>query len=167
MSRLGWWLGGTLAVAGALVLIGYGAYYFTRSFFGSSGVPIAVQVAVPAMVFGALVLSLGLLIADQFETLQWPVLAAMVVCWCTVFTCRQLVVRHNLRSCPLRNGDRVTEMICVRVSKQDRIRIHIVGCAGGFGVACQKRVNKDGLAAIGNKKAGMAEELDVWHDGVS
>jgi hypothetical protein len=80
---------------------------------------------------------------------------------------RQLKDRHNLRSCPLRNGDRVTEMICVRVSKQDRIRIHIVGCAGGFGVACQKRVNKDGLAAIGNKKAGMAEELDVWHDGVS
>ena len=37
-------------------------------------------------------------IADQFETLQWPVLAAMVVCWCTVFSCRQLVVRHNLRS---------------------------------------------------------------------
>ena len=49
-------------------------------------------------VFGALVLSLGLLIADRFETLQWPVLAAMVVCWGAVFSCRQLVVRHNLRS---------------------------------------------------------------------
>jgi hypothetical protein len=61
MSRLGWWLGGTLAVAGALVLIGYAAYYFTRGFFGSSGVPIAVQVAVPAMVFGALVLLLAAL----------------------------------------------------------------------------------------------------------
>ncbi len=56
MSHLGWWLGGSVAVAGALVLIGYGVYYFTRSFFGSSGVPIPIQVAVPAVVFGVLVL---------------------------------------------------------------------------------------------------------------
>ena len=49
-------------------------------------------------VFGALTLSLGLFIADQFETLQWPILAAMVACWNIVFICRQLVIRHDLRS---------------------------------------------------------------------
>ena len=49
-------------------------------------------------VLGAVVLIGGLMIADRFETLQWPVLAAMVVSWVTVFISRQLVIRHNLRS---------------------------------------------------------------------
>ena len=49
-------------------------------------------------VIGAVVLIGGFMIADRFETLQWPVLAAMVVSWVTVFISRQLVIRHNLRS---------------------------------------------------------------------
>ena len=49
-------------------------------------------------VLGALVLIGGLMIADRFETLQWPVLAAMVVSWVSVFILRQLVIRHDLRS---------------------------------------------------------------------
>ena len=49
-------------------------------------------------VIGAVVLIGGFMIADRFETLQWPVLAAMVVSWVTVFVSRQLVIRHNLRS---------------------------------------------------------------------
>ena len=49
-------------------------------------------------VIGAVVLIGGFMIADRFETLQWPVLAAMVVSWVTVFFSRQLVIRHNLRS---------------------------------------------------------------------
>jgi len=44
------WLGGLLAVAGLVVLLGYGAYYFTTSFFGSTGVPLGVQFAVAALV---------------------------------------------------------------------------------------------------------------------
>ena len=49
-------------------------------------------------VLGALILIGGFMIADRFETLQWPVLAAMVVSWVNVFTLRQLVIRHDLRS---------------------------------------------------------------------
>ena len=49
-------------------------------------------------VIGAVVLIGGFMIADRFETLQWPVLAAIVVSWVTVFISRQLVIRHNLRS---------------------------------------------------------------------
>ena len=62
MSRLGWWLGWSLALAGGLVLVGYAVYYFTRSFFGSSGVPIPIQVAVPAVVFGVLVLLIATIV---------------------------------------------------------------------------------------------------------
>lgn len=92
-ANLNWWW---MAICAALTCAGGGLLLDVvtgrepRTFQGEPYEEIAV--------FGALVLSLGLLIADQFETLQWPVLAAMVVCWCTVFTCRQLVVRHNLRS---------------------------------------------------------------------
>jgi uncharacterized membrane protein YeiH len=49
-------------------------------------------------VLGALVLIAGLLVADRFETLTWPVLVALVVCWWFVFVSRQIVVKHNLRS---------------------------------------------------------------------
>ena len=62
MSDLVWWLGGSLALAGGLVLIGYGVYYFTQNFFGSSGVPIPIQVALPAVVLGFLVLLLNALV---------------------------------------------------------------------------------------------------------
>jgi uncharacterized membrane protein YeiH len=49
-------------------------------------------------VLGALVLIIGLLIADRFETLQWPVFAAMVASWLFVFTARQAVIFCKLRS---------------------------------------------------------------------
>jgi NitT/TauT family transport system substrate-binding protein len=49
-------------------------------------------------VLGALLLILGLLVADRFEALQWPVLAAMAVSWCCVFAARQVVVRFKIRS---------------------------------------------------------------------
>jgi len=49
-------------------------------------------------VCGALILIIGLLIADRFETLQWPVLAAMVASWWFVFAARQAVIAFKLRS---------------------------------------------------------------------
>jgi len=49
-------------------------------------------------VLGALMLIIGLLIADKFETLQWPVLAAMVASWWFVFAARQAVIAFKLRS---------------------------------------------------------------------
>ena len=92
-AELNWWW---MAICAALTCAGGGMMLDVvtgrepRTFQGEPYEEIAV--------FGALVLSLGLLIADQFETLQWPVFASMVVSWGAVFTCRQLVVRHNLRS---------------------------------------------------------------------
>ena len=55
-SRLALWAGGVLAAAGVLTLVGYGLYYFVGSFFGSSDVPPAIQVAVPTIALGMLVL---------------------------------------------------------------------------------------------------------------
>jgi hypothetical protein len=55
-SRLALWAGGVLAAAGVLTLVGYGLYHLFRGFFGSSGVPSPIQVAVPAIAFGLLVL---------------------------------------------------------------------------------------------------------------
>lgn len=92
-AELNWWW---MAICAALTCAGGGMLLDVvtgrepRTFQGEPYEEIAV--------LGALVLTLGLLIADQFETLQWPVFAAMVVSWSMVFTCRQLVVRHNLRS---------------------------------------------------------------------
>jgi uncharacterized membrane protein (DUF485 family) len=56
------WLGGLLAVAGLVVLLGYGAYYFTTSFFGSTGVPLGVQFAVAALLVGTLVIIVAAII---------------------------------------------------------------------------------------------------------
>jgi hypothetical protein len=55
----------------------------------------------------------------------------------------------------------------MRVGEQDRIRAHIVGCAGSFGITSQKRIDKDRLVPVGNEKTGMAEEFDAGHDRVS
>ncbi|WP_137007024.1 ABC transporter substrate-binding protein [Synechococcus sp. UW105] len=92
-AELNWWW---MAICAALTCAGGGMLLDVvtgrepRTFQGEPYEEIAV--------LGALVLTIGLLIADHFETLQWPVFAAMVVSWGMVFTCRQLVVRHNLRS---------------------------------------------------------------------
>ena len=58
------WLGGILVVAGALALLGYGLYYSTQEFFGSTDVPLLVQVAVPAVVVGVVVL-LGTVLVER------------------------------------------------------------------------------------------------------
>ena len=92
-ADLNWWW---MAICAALTCAGGGMLLDVvtgrepRTFQGEPYEEIAV--------LGALVLIVGLLIADRFETLQWPVLAAMVVSWTFVFASRQLVVRHNLRS---------------------------------------------------------------------
>ena len=55
-QKVALWIGGALAVAGGLVLVGYAVFYFSRAFFGSPDVPLPVQVAVPAVVGGILIL---------------------------------------------------------------------------------------------------------------
>ena len=92
-ADLGWWW---MAICAALTCAGGGMLLDVvtgrepRTFQGEPYEEIAVV--------GALVLIAGLLIADRFETLTWPVLVALVVCWWFVFISRQIVVKHNLRS---------------------------------------------------------------------
>ena len=92
-ADLGWWW---MAICAALTCAGGGMLLDVvtgrepRTFQGEPYEEIAV--------LGALVLIAGLLIADRFETLTWPVLMALVVCWWFVFLCRQIVVKHNLQS---------------------------------------------------------------------
>ena len=50
------WLGGVLAVAGSLVLAGYGIYYFFQEFAGDSDIPLPVRVSLAAVGVGMLVL---------------------------------------------------------------------------------------------------------------
>ena len=54
--RTAQWIGGILVVAGALVLTGYGLFFYFDEFFGSPDVPLAIKVSVPAVVVGMLVL---------------------------------------------------------------------------------------------------------------
>jgi hypothetical protein len=61
-SRFALWTGGVLAAAGVLTLVGYGLYYFVRGFFGSSDVPLPIQVAVPTIALGMLVLLIAALV---------------------------------------------------------------------------------------------------------
>jgi len=92
-ADLGWWW---MAICAALTCAGGGMLLDVvtgrepRTFQGEPYEEIAV--------LGALVLIAGLLIADRFETLTWPVLVALVVSWWFVFLLRQIVVKHNLRS---------------------------------------------------------------------
>ena len=65
-SKIALWVGGTIVVAGTLVLAGYGVYAFSREFFGSPDVPLAVQVAVPAMLVGVIIL-LGAALMDRLR----------------------------------------------------------------------------------------------------
>ena len=92
-ADLGWWW---MAICAALTCAGGGMLLDVvtgrepRTFQGEPYEEIAV--------LGALVLIAGLLIADRFETLTWPVLVALVVSWWFVYLLRQIVVKHNLRS---------------------------------------------------------------------
>jgi hypothetical protein len=56
------WLGGLLALGGLVGLLGYGTYYFTTSFFGSTGVPVGVQIAVAALFARILVIIVAAII---------------------------------------------------------------------------------------------------------
>ena len=60
------WVGGTLAVAGAAALIGYGAYAAGREFFDSDDIPLVVRIAVPAVIAGLLIL-LATVIVDRLR----------------------------------------------------------------------------------------------------
>ncbi len=61
-SKVAVWIGGILVLAGALVLLGYGVYYFSQEFFGAEDVPLAIQVALPAIVVGVVVLVVAVLL---------------------------------------------------------------------------------------------------------
>jgi len=92
-ADLGWWwmvICAALTCAGGGMLLDVVTGREPRTFQGEPYEEIAV--------LGALLLIAGLLIADRFETLSWPVLVALVMCWWFVFLCRQIVVKHNLRS---------------------------------------------------------------------
>ncbi len=65
-SNLLLWIGGILFAAGALVMTGYGVYAFGQEFFGDSDVPIAIQIALPAMVVGLVVL-LAAVVKDRMK----------------------------------------------------------------------------------------------------
>jgi len=87
-----WWLPicAALTCAGGGLLLDVVTGREPRTFQGEPYEEIAIT--------GALVLIAGLLIADRFETLRWPVLAAMVIAWAFTFMSRELVMRRNLRS---------------------------------------------------------------------
>ncbi len=61
------WAGGVLVVAGALVLLGFGLGSFAGDLFGSTDVPLAIQIAVPAVVLGALIL-LGWVLIERLRS---------------------------------------------------------------------------------------------------
>jgi uncharacterized membrane protein YeiH/ABC-type nitrate/sulfonate/bicarbonate transport system substrate-binding protein len=92
-ADLNWWwmpLCAALTCAGGGILLDVVSGREPRTFQGEPYEEIAV--------LGALLLILGFLIADQFETLRWPVWAAMAVSWWFVFLSRVLVVNNGLRS---------------------------------------------------------------------
>ena len=92
-SDLAWWwmpICAALTCAGGGLLLDVVSGREPRTFQGEPYEELAV--------LGALVLIGGLLIADRFETLQWPVLAALIISWCVVFVGRELVVKYNWRS---------------------------------------------------------------------
>ena len=92
-AQLHWWwlpICAALTCAGGGLLLDMVAAREPRTFQGEPYEEIAIA--------GALVLIAGLLIADRFETLRWPVLAAMVFAWGFTFVSRELVMRRNLRS---------------------------------------------------------------------
>ena len=65
-TRVAFWLGGLMAVAGALVVLGYGVYYFSKAFFGSDAIPLPVRVALPAVIAGFL-LVMGAVLLERLR----------------------------------------------------------------------------------------------------
>ena len=61
------WLGGSMAATGALVLVGYCVYYLSKVFFGSRSVPLPIQIAIPAIVVGFL-LVLGAVLLERLRS---------------------------------------------------------------------------------------------------
>ncbi len=77
-TKVAVWLGGLMAVAGALVVLGYGAYSFSKAFFGSDAIPLPVRIAVPAVVAGFLLVLGAVLLErtrgrgrEQFEEVEY------------------------------------------------------------------------------------------------
>ena len=77
-ARVAIWLGGLSAIAGAAVLLGYGLVRLSRDFFGSPDVPLPIQIAVPALAVGILVILVGVLAErlhrrkqDQLEGVEY------------------------------------------------------------------------------------------------
>ena len=64
--RTALWVGGIVTTVGALALVGYGVYDFSRDFFGSHDVALVVKVAVPAVALGLLIL-LGVVLMDRLR----------------------------------------------------------------------------------------------------
>ena len=92
-AELGWWwmpICAALTCAGGGMLLDVVTGREPRTFQGEPYEEIAV--------LGSLVLIAALLIADQVDTLTWPVLVALVLTWWTVFMARMLVVHFHLRS---------------------------------------------------------------------
>ena len=93
MAHLGWWwmpICAALTCAGGGMLLDVITGREPRTFQGEPYEELAV--------LGSLVLIAGLLIADRFETLSWPVAAALTVAWLSVFVGRLVVTRFQLRS---------------------------------------------------------------------
>lgn len=92
-ARLDWWwmpICAALTCAGGGTLLDVVTGREPRTFQGEPYEEIAI--------LGSLVLLAGLMIADRFETLQWPVPAAMVASWWFVMISRELVISSGLRS---------------------------------------------------------------------
>ncbi len=77
-ARYAVWLGALLVAGGLLALVGYGAYYFATSFFGSRDVPLVIQAAVAALYAGVVVLILAALVdrwrqrkRESFEEVEY------------------------------------------------------------------------------------------------
>ena len=68
--RMALWIGGVLAGAGVLTLVGYGLYHFLQGFFGPSGAPLPIQVAVPAITLGMLILLSAAVLESRREPLK-------------------------------------------------------------------------------------------------
>ena len=65
-SKIALWVGATIVVAGTLVLASCGVYAFSREFFGSPDIPLAVQIAAPAVLVGVIIL-LGTALMDRLR----------------------------------------------------------------------------------------------------
>ncbi|HAL48501.1 MAG: hypothetical protein FI707_00235 [SAR202 cluster bacterium] len=66
MSKGAFWVGGIILAISLLVISGYATYFFAKDVLGDSEVPLALRVAIPASVVGALAL-LGAAFGDRLR----------------------------------------------------------------------------------------------------